>query len=80
MLPPRLAAVIAAAAVAACAPLSTLNVLVESDSHEMTSAAYGASNRQHLDVYVPVETTERVRPAQGWPVVVFFYGGSWKHG
>ncbi len=74
------AAIVTAAAVAACTPLSTLNVLVGSDSHEMATAAYGASNRQHLDVYVPVETAVRARPAQGWPVVVFFYGGSWKHG
>ena len=81
MLLTRLVAVIVtAAAVTACAPLSTLNVLVGSDSHELATAAYGASSRQHLDVYVPIETAERVRPAQGWPLVVFFYGGSWKHG
>jgi acetyl esterase/lipase len=69
-----------AAAIAGCIPLSTFNALVESDTHEMITAAYGASSRQHLDVYVPVEMHDRVRPAQGWPVVVFFYGGSWKHG
>ena len=74
------AAIFAAAALTACAPLSTLNVLVVSDSHEMTTAAYGASKRQQLDVYVPREMEERVRPAEGWPLVVFFYGGSWKHG
>ncbi len=81
---PRLAAVVAAIVVAVgvigCAPLSTLNALVDSDSHELITAAYGASNRQRLDVYVPIEIAKRVRPAQGWPVVVFFYGGSWKHG
>jgi acetyl esterase/lipase len=75
-----IAAIVAAVVVAACAPLSTLNMLVESDSHELITAAYGATNRQHLDVYVPLEMAERVRPAQGWPLVVFFYGGSWKHG
>ena len=81
MLLTRLAAVVAAIAFAvACVPLSTLNVLVESGSHEMTTTAYGASKRQQLDVYVPLETTERVRPAGGWPLVVFFYGGSWKYG
>ena len=67
-------------ALAGCMPLSSFNALVESDSHEMVSAAYGASIRQHLDVYVPREMPERMRPAQGWPLVVFFYGGSWKHG
>ena len=61
-------------------PLSTFNALVESDSHELITAAYGSSSRQHLDVYVPVEMPARVRPAQGWPLVVFFYGGSWKYG
>lgn len=80
MLITRLAVVVAALAVSACAPLSTLNVLVESDSHEVATAAYGASKRQQLDVYVPLVTTERVRPAGGWPLVVFFYGGSWKYG
>jgi acetyl esterase/lipase len=68
------------AALAGCMPLSTFNALVESDSHELITAAYGTSSRQHLDVYVPVEMPARVRPAQGWPLVVFFYGGSWKHG
>ena len=68
------------AALAGCMPLSTFNALVESDSHELITAAYGASTRQHLDVYVPLEMPARVRPAQGWPLVVFFYGGSWKYG
>ena len=67
-------------ALAGCMPLSTFNALVESDSHEMVTSAYGASSRQHLDVYVPRAMTERMRPAQGWPLVVFFYGGSWKYG
>lgn len=73
-------AVVVGACIAACAPLSSLNALVESDSHELITAAYGATRRQQLDVYVPLETPERVRPERGWPLVVFFYGGSWKHG
>ena len=84
MLPTRLAvvvvAIIAALALTACAPLSSLNALVESDSHEMTTAAYGTGTRQKLDVYVPLVATGQVRPTEGWPLVVFFYGGSWKHG
>jgi len=84
MLPTRLAvvvvAIIAAVALTACAPLSSLNALVESDSHEMTTAAYGTGTRQKLDVYVPLVATGQVRPTEGWPLVVFFYGGSWKHG
>ena len=39
-----------------------------------TDIAYGSDPRQRLDVYVPAE-----RPASA-PVLVFFYGGSWKEG
>jgi acetyl esterase/lipase len=77
---PRAGLAATAIALAGCMPLSAFNALVESDSHEMSTSAYGASSRQRLDVYVPVETPDRVRPAHGWPLVVFFYGGSWKHG
>lgn len=38
-----------------------------------TSHAYGPESRQKLDVYSPWD-------AQGRPVVVFFYGGSWTAG
>ena len=76
----RLAAAVIAATLAGCVPLSSFNALVASDSHEMTTAAYGSSKRQQLDIYVPHETAQRVRPANGWPLVVFFYGGSWKYG
>ena len=76
----RAALAVAVVALCGCMPLSSFNALVESDSHEMVTAAYGASSRQHLDVYVPREMPERMRPANGWPLVVFFYGGSWKHG
>jgi acetyl esterase/lipase len=36
--------------------------------------AYGDEPRQHLDVYRPVEEVDDA------PMVVFFYGGSWKRG
>ena len=38
--------------------------------------AYGPDARQALDVYTPVAAA----PPGGWPVVVFFYGGSWNDG
>lgn len=64
-------------ALAACAPLSTLNALSGADSHtRVTGIAYGPLPRQRLDVYRPAG----VAPAGGWPVVVFFYGGSWNSG
>ena len=37
---------------------------------------YGALPRQQLDIYQPTSAA----PAGGWPVVVFFYGGSWNWG
>ena len=64
-------------AVAACSPLATLNVLSASDQHtRLADVAYGALPRQRLDVYRP----EGAAPSGGWPVVVFFYGGSWVSG
>jgi acetyl esterase/lipase len=38
-----------------------------------TNLAYGQGARQRLDVYAP-------RYARNLPVVIFWYGGSWKHG
>jgi acetyl esterase/lipase len=38
-----------------------------------TDLAYGQGPRQRLDIYAP-------RNAQLRPVVIFWYGGSWKHG
>ena len=59
-----------------CSPVGLLNVLVSRDAFERhPDIAYGEGDRRRLDVYVPRE------PASGpRPVVVFFYGGSWKGG
>lgn len=75
-----LAIVVAAAAVIACSPVRALNALVPSDSYELTTVAYGEGERRQLDVYTPRANAERVRPANGWPIIVFFYGGSWNRG
>jgi acetyl esterase/lipase len=62
---------------AACAPSATLNVLTPRDTHSVTNAvAYGALPRQKLDIYKPAQAAA----AGGYPVVVFFYGGSWNSG
>jgi len=67
----------AALALAACSPDGTLNALAGSDSYRLTPGiAYGPLPRQKLDVYTPAAAA----PAAGWPVVVFFYGGSWRSG
>ena len=60
---------------AACAPLRALNAVVPRDGFTRSEAlAYGSDPRQRLDVYTPQGLSA---PA---PVVVFFYGGSWKGG
>jgi len=61
----------------ACSPVATLNALAPSDTYRATpDVAYGPLPRQKLDIYAPVSAA----PAAGWPVVVFFYGGSWNSG
>lgn len=58
-----------------CSPLSFVNGVVTDDGYIRTEGiAYDAKARQKLDVYRPEEAT---RPS---PVIVFFYGGSWKGG
>ena len=64
-------------ALGACAPLTVLNALAATGGHtRVADIAYGPLPRQQLDMYVP----GGVAPAGGWPVVVFFYGGSWNSG
>ena len=75
-----LAVVVAAVALVACSPIRALNAIAPSDSYELSTVAYGSGERRQLDVYTPRAASERVRPAAGWPLVVFFYGGSWNRG
>ncbi len=64
-------------ALAACAPVATLNALAPRGTYTLTAnVAYGQQPRQQLDIYHP----KGAAPAGGWPVVVFFYGGSWTSG
>ena len=67
-------AVLAMGLLAACSPLTLLNGAVPDDASRVTPGlAYGPLPRQRLDVYRP--------PGAGRaPVVVFFYGGSWRDG
>lgn len=70
-------AMAAIAAMVACAPVATLNAITPSGTYRLQDGvAYGPLARQKLDVYTP----ESAAPAGGWPVVVFFYGGSWNRG
>jgi len=65
-------------ALGACAPLPSLNAMAAADSHGpvIVDVAYGSLPRQRLDIYPP----SGAAPGKGWPVVVFFYGGSWNSG
>lgn len=70
----------AAAALAGCGNLATLNrlnALTPGDGGvvlRVDGAAYGPDPRQRLDVYAPAVS------AGPLPVVVFFYGGGWNSG
>lgn len=64
-----------ALALVGCSPLAPLNFVI-SDKHYtlLADQAYGDNQRQKLDVYFPKENI------QSAPVVVFYYGGSWRGG
>ncbi len=66
------------AVLTACSPVRLLNGVasVSGDSQRATNLAYGPLARQKLDVYTPTVAA----PSGGWPVAVFFYGGSWNSG
>ena len=58
-----------------CSPLYLVNTIsTENDYITISDERYGNEQRQQLDIYMP----ERI--VAGSPVVVFFYGGSWKRG
>lgn len=60
-----------------CSAVGVLNAITPSASKTVqTGVAYGTLARQQLDIYQP----KAAAPAAGWPVVVFFYGGSWNTG
>ena len=68
----------------ACTPVKILNSLVPETSYQLISAkAYGTSNRQKLDIYLP-KTSSKENAAQSTnalkKVVIFYYGGNWDSG
>ncbi|MFF7055876.1 alpha/beta hydrolase [Achromobacter spanius] len=61
-------------ALTACSPLAVLNGAVPDNANRVVAdVAYGADPRQRLDIYAPPGVQQP-------PVVVFFYGGSWRNG
>lgn len=72
--------VLAALAVA-CSPIGILNVLTPADTYTVTAGLeYGPDPRHKLDVYRPRQPAATPVPRAGYPVVVFFYGGTWNWG
>lgn len=62
---------------AGCNGLRTIDTLTPSGAYELDrDVAYGPSARQRLDVYRPRDAAADAAR----PVVVFFYGGSWRRG
>ncbi|MBC7620253.1 MAG: alpha/beta hydrolase [Candidatus Saccharibacteria bacterium] len=60
-----------------CSATGVLNAVTTGSSYTLSAdVAYGAHPRRKLHNYTPTA----VAPATGWPVVVFFYGGSWNSG
>ena len=61
--------------VAGCSPAGVLNAFAEAEASRLiTGIAYGSDPRQQLDIYVPTKGRDP------YPVVLFFYGGSWNSG
>ena len=77
ILMPLMAALAIASLLSGCSAVGTLNALTARSSYlPKANVAYGPLARQKLDIYTPTAAA----PSTGWPVVVFFYGGSWNTG
>ncbi len=62
---------------AACSPLTVLNGVRARNTETVEHGVpYGEGPRRQLDIHTPTAAA----PPGGWPVVVFFYGGSWNSG
>ena len=71
----------AAATLAGCSPLGVVNAFTPSGTYAVQEGiAYGSNARQKLDVYEPRAEAGGLPPVNGYPVVVFFYGGTWRDG
>jgi len=70
-----IALISAVTALSGCSPLVLLDRVVPHSGYEVVAdIPYGPDPRHRLDVYVPIRTDPDA------PVIVFFYGGSWKSG
>ena len=71
------ALLVATAGLMFVAPGAVLNLTASISSLRAAEGeAYGPLPRQRFDLYQPAGAP----PAEGWPLVVFFYGGAWNRG
>lgn len=84
MLRPAVCATIVAviaALIGACSPVRILNALTPASTYSVSEGLdYGPDPRHKLDVYRPRGPVESSTQTAGFPVVVFFYGGTWNSG
>lgn len=70
-----------AGALGACSALDIVNGLAATDTYIASAdLEYGSDPRERLDVYQPRPPAGTQAPRAGYPVVVFFHGGSWSNG
>jgi acetyl esterase/lipase len=75
------AVAVLAALVSACSPIGILNALTPANTYTVTEGLqFGPDPRHRLDVYRPTPPAESPSPRAEYPVVVFFYGGTWISG
>lgn len=62
---------------AGCSGTALINAVTPADSYTLRGGlSYGPLPRQEADLYIP----KGEAPAGGYPLVVFFYGGTWNSG
>lgn len=72
----RAVPLLALPALGGCSWGAALAGMTPAGGGELQGLPYGGDPRQRLDLHLP----HGAAPAGGWPVVVFFYGGSWNRG
>jgi len=64
----------------ACSPITVIDALTPKSTYQAANnISYGSDPRQQLNIFLPHSSNFAV-PNEGYPVVVFFYGGSWNFG
>ncbi|MCE9640703.1 MAG: alpha/beta hydrolase, partial [Betaproteobacteria bacterium] len=76
-----IAVIACVAGLAACSVLGIVDSLTPTDTYIATeNLVYGPEPREMLDIYQPRPADAAPPPRDGYPVVVFFYGGTWRSG